>query len=280
MKRFVLILLAVMMCLGISTTVSATLAWTVAEEEEKEQEAERESVGQIMDHVLQTKPDINEIVAWFTNSIIGRERYFPSYDDVVWDFMRSAYQWMFRLHPGADWFNTMIYSWGVVKWGGWEKGGPQEERAEKEAITPEHALGFWSWRQELLRQATGIMNDPTEVVEFYKRHKNTIVMLNGFHKGRVLKRAHVLLSVVQGTHEQCPYLTVVWYSKIRDNVHYHWYKWTESQYQDRGFWVRQEFGEVIEWFYFLERRRAVGGDDVIAAYEVILIDFIKTMGEE
>lgn len=266
-----------MVVLGSSTVAFATSAEAVlAEEEERGQE----SMGQIMEHVIRTRPDVDEIVAWLRNAMNTRDatendvRYtFPDYDELSWYFMRTAYKWMFRLYPDANWMDTMIYSWGVARWGG----SSREEFAKQEGLTESHALGFWYWRQELLCQAGEIMNDPQKVIDFYDKYKKTVVELNRWHNRSALKRARLLLSVIQGTHELCPYLTVVWYAELRDGEYYGLYGEWKNLYTNMDYDQLREAEKVKEWFYFLERRRAVGGDDVIIAYEMIVADFIKTM---
>lgn len=274
--RKTMLFLVLLFVVGSSTMASATSAETRKEEQEA---LGQESMGQIMDKVLMTQPNLDEITAWFNRSMDGAQmeydakNTFPSYDELSWDFMRSAYQWMFRLHPSADWIDTMIYSWGVTQWGG----SNREEFAKREGLTEAHASGFWFWRQELLRQAGLIMNDQELVMEFYDKYKNTVVNLNRWHKNFALKKAIVLLSVIQGTHELCPYLTIAWHSELRDGAYYGLYNWIETGYKDRNYEVRHSFHEVVEWFYFMERRREIGGDDVIVAYEMIVTDFIDTL---
>ncbi len=85
-----------------------------------------------------------------------------------------------------------------------------------------------------------------------------------------------ILAIIRGTHELYPEFTVAWNSERRDKEYnYNKYGFYEP-YNSPDYKKIKEREEATEWFYFMERRRAVGGDELMKAYEEILSDFMQS----
>ncbi len=278
MRHFIMVL-AILMCASSSTRVLATSA------EEDMRKRKGASLPQTMTEVLRDDPHpvatgrqyLWSDGSWWKNSEYNDygDVFPPDYSDGSRDFMMTAYRMLFKSHPEADWPEMVNYMWWTAAWKkqGSEFGPYATEFARKEGVTPDHAQAFWSWRQELLSQARTIMNDPTAIRALYKEYKILLTTAAGWGARRdgALDRMDMILAIIRGTHELCPELMIAWSSKLRDSAYNH------NRYYNTDFARSVEKEEATEWFYFLERRRSVGGDELMKAYEEILVDFIQSV---
>lgn len=269
MKNALLVLNMMLMLFGSS---SSTFASTEAERRDQEsvaQEQEEEDVKTlpgVLTRVLGTFPDPETIGArmlWWHEKYGDGLSFPPEYLQGEIQFMESVYEWVFQFEDGIDYVAVVDFMWETV-------GGREEERtrefAEAEGVNAGHAWMLWSWRQEFLRQARRVMDDPKSVCRLYEKHRKTLVGLMRQNKNDSLQLLDMILGMIQGTHELSAYLTVVLYARedLRDDVY------AEMRDIPR---IRQ----AARWAFWLERRRAVGGDQLIQVYRKILVDLTQAV---